>query len=116
MDLFKSTTDINGSDRSNLDRIIHRIDGQLPLQRKVGIGYGLEIEEGPNYNLLWLIRWTSVVFCVVFGVIWAARTGDIESGFAIATCLIAFSIASVAFLNFAASRGYSDNEETAQNV
>ncbi|KAL0766962.1 hypothetical protein CaCOL14_010533 [Colletotrichum acutatum] len=116
MDLFKSTADINVSDRSNLDRIIHRIDGQLPLQRKVGIGYGLEIEEGPNYNLLWLIRWTSVVFCVVFGVIWAARTGDIESGFAISTCLIAFSIASVAFLNFAASRGFSDNEETGQHV
>ncbi|KXH42105.1 hypothetical protein CNYM01_05764 [Colletotrichum nymphaeae SA-01] len=116
MDLFKSTADINGSDRSNLDRIIHRIDGQLPLQRKVGVGYGLEIEEGPNYNLLWLIRWTSLVFCVVFGVIWAARTGDIESGFAISTCLIAFSMASVAFLKFSASRGYSGNEETGQNV
>lgn len=116
MDLFKSTADIDGSDRSNLDRIIHRIDGLPPQQRTVGIGYGLEIEEGPNSKLLWLIRWISVVFCVVLGVVWAARTGDIESGFAISTCLIAFSMASVAFLKFSASRGYSGNEETGQNV
>jgi len=66
-----------------LQRVIHKIDGQLCATSSTCVGYGLEVEEGFDGHRLDALRFVLVFLSVSFGLGWSLKTGDIQSGFAI---------------------------------
>ncbi|KAK2017293.1 hypothetical protein LZ32DRAFT_665116 [Colletotrichum eremochloae] len=102
---YEQAPDFRDDDHIILDRIIHKIDGRFPLERPTGVGYGLEIEEGPNHYRLWILRLSSVILAVSVGVGWAASGRDIQSGFAITSAVSLLLLVCVEGLSLLASGG-----------
>ncbi|KAK1964490.1 hypothetical protein LY78DRAFT_143405 [Colletotrichum sublineola] len=100
---YEKASDLRDNDRDLLERIIHKIDGRFPSERPTGVGYGLEIEEGPNHYRLWILRLSSVILSVFVGVGWAASGRDIQSGFAITSAISLVLLVCVEGLSLLAS-------------
>ncbi|KZL75294.1 hypothetical protein CT0861_11407 [Colletotrichum tofieldiae] len=86
-----------------LDRIIHKKNGRLTEKATYCIGFGMEMEMGPNILWLEVIRFSLVLLSFLFGLIWSIKTKEVQSGFAIAGPLAVLCVVGVSAIQHTAS-------------
>lgn len=102
--------------RDILDHIVHKLDGPFGGDECRGLGYGLEIEEGPNRGRLGVVRLSMVICSYVLGAIRTLITGETEGSFSIATALAIVCAMSITTLETAISSRFAVSNGSRHNT